>query len=213
MLSKSDNRQAPSGPAEARAEEQRLIERARQGDHDAFARLLETHRRRVFSLIGSLVRRPAEVEDLAQQVFLKVYLALPRFDFRAAFGTWLYRIAVNECYDHLRRQRALKAPERREVQLSEPDELERLASPGKPAAPDPARAAELKELVERLLARLPAEDRLLLTLREVEGFSVAELAELVGLNPNTVKVRLFRARRRLLKVHQRFLGPSAGRRR
>lgn len=205
MLSQADNRQPLPGATEARAEERRLIERARQGDHEAFARLLETHQRRVFSLIAHLLRRPAEVEDLAQQVFLKVYLALPRFDFRAAFGTWLHRIVVNECYDHLRRQRALKAPERSEVQLSEPNALEQLASSGKQGSADPEQLAELRQLVGRLLARLSAQDRLLLTLREVEGFSVAELAELLRLNPSTVKVRLFRARKRLAENYRRFL--------
>ena len=79
----------------AQAEERRLIERAREGDHQAFAALVERYQRRVFSLAGHLARRPEDVEDLAQQVFLKAYLALPRFDFRAGFGTWLYRIAIN----------------------------------------------------------------------------------------------------------------------
>ena len=103
----------------AQAEERRLIERAREGDHQAFAALVERYQRRVFSLAGHLTRRPEDVEDLAQQVFLKVYQALPRFDFRAGFGTWLYRIAINECYDYLRRKRTLKAAEQSEVQVGE----------------------------------------------------------------------------------------------
>lgn len=195
-----------SAPAAARSrglqvEERQLIERAQRGDHDAFAALLQRHQRRVFSLIANLLRRPAEVEDIAQQVFLKVYLALPRFDFRAAFATWLHRIVVNECYDHLRRRHAQKAPEGREVQIAETAGLERVMGAG---ANDLARRIELRQLVEQLFRRLSAEDRLLLTLREVEGFSVKEIAALVKKNENTVKMRLFRARGRLLESYRRF---------
>ena len=110
---------------DAAATERRLIERAQKGDHEAFRVLVERHQRRVFSVIAHLLRRPADVEDIAQQVFLKAYLALPRFDFRAAFSTWLYRIAVNECYDYLRRHRAQKAGGTIEVELDDPRSEER----------------------------------------------------------------------------------------
>lgn len=190
---------------EPKAEERLLIERAQEGDHDAFARLLSRHQRRVFSLIGNLIRQPAEVEDIAQQVFLKMYLALPQFDFRAAFSTWLYRIAVNECYDHLRRQRAQKSPAGKELQVEELADLERLgATVQASASPDPARQAELRQLVEQLFRRLPVDDRLLLTLKELEGFSIEEIARVMEMKENTVKVRLFRARRRLLERHRRL---------
>lgn len=196
------------GTLEAAAEERRLIERAQAGDHDAFTGLLRRHQRRVFSLIGNLLRQPAEVEDVAQQVFLKMYLALPKFDFRAAFSTWLYRIAVNECYDRLRRQRALKSPAGREIPVAELAELERLpAPPGGSEYSDVARQAELRQLVEELFRRLPAEDRLVLTLKELEGFSIQEIARVLELKENTVKVRLFRARRRLLETYRRLYGP------
>lgn len=195
----------------AKAEERLLIERAREGDHDAFAKLLARHQRRVFSLIGNLIRQRAEVEDIAQQVFLKMYLALPQFDFRAAFSTWLYRIVVNECYDYLRRQRAQKSPAGRVVQVEELAELERLAAPGGAESTDPARQAELRQLVEHLFQRLPAEDRLVLTLKELEGFSIEEIGQVLDLKENTVKVRLFRARRRLLEAHRRLFGRRAGR--
>ncbi len=170
------------------------------------------HQRRVFSVIANLLRRPGEVEDLAQQVFLKVYLALPRFDFRAAFSTWLYRITVNECLDHLRRQRALKAPARREVQFEDPADLEQALASATESSADPERRASLRDLVERLFARLPGEDRMLLTLREVEGFSVEEIAATLKLNENTVKVRLFRARQRLLEAYRRMASSEAARR-
>lgn len=203
----------PGSDPDAQKQERWLIERAQQGDHEAFARLLQLHQRRVFSVITNLLRRPGEVEDLAQQVFLKVYLALPRFDFRAAFSTWLYRITVNECLDHLRRQRALKAPARREVQFEDPADLEQVLATATEGSADPERRASLKDLVEKLFARLPAEDRVLLSLREVEGFSVEEIAATLKLNENTVKVRLFRARQRLLEAYRRVTVSDAARRR
>jgi len=202
-----DKRQA--GPAGD--EERPLVERARAGDHQAFAALVERYRRRVFSLVFHLSRRPEDVEDLAQQIFLKVYLALPRFDFRASFGTWLYRIAANECYDFLRRKSTLKAAEDREVQVGEWSEWERWAGASAPA--DAQRRAEARDLAHRLLRRLPEQDRILLLLREVEGFSHAEMARMFGLSENVIKVRLFRARKRLVEAHRRLQAAGAARRR
>jgi len=205
----AQNRGPEAAPESPQAIERRLIERAQKGDHEAFRALVERHQRRVFSVIAHLLRRPADVEDIAQQVFLKAYLALPRFDFRAAFSTWLYRIAVNECYDQMRRQRAQKAAGDSEVQLGDPGELERLAGPAQRSS-SIARAAEARQLVEALLQRLAPEDRLLVTLRELEGFSIEEIATMTKLKANTVKVRLFRARRRLVEIHRRFFERRPG---
>lgn len=193
----------------ADGEERGLITRAQGGDHDAFEQLLRRHQRRVFSLIGHLLRQPAQVEDIAQQVFLKVYLALPRFDFRSAFSTWLYRIVVNECYDQLRRQRAKKSPPMAELTVEELAGLEQLGeSATRTGADDFATRTELRQLLETVFRRLPPEDRLVLTLKELEGFSVEEIAQLMQLQENTVKVRLFRARRRFLAAYERVVRPK-----
>lgn len=189
-----------AGAPDARTAERRLVERARAGDHEAFAELVRGQQRRVFGLIANLLGRPEEVEDLAQQVFLKIYLSLPRFDFRAAFSTWVYRIVVNECLDYLRRRRAKKAPGDRELQVEDWTELERVASS---PAPDIVRRLELRQTVRALLERLSPQDRTLLLLREAEGLSIEEVAAATGLKPNTVKVRLFRARQRLLEWRRR----------
>ncbi|MDA2913710.1 sigma-70 family RNA polymerase sigma factor [Acidobacteriia bacterium AH_259_A11_L15] len=190
---------------EAQAEERDLIVRAQRGDQEAFAALLRLHRRRVFALIGHLVRQPADIEDLAQQVFLKVYRALGRFNFQASFSTWLHRIVINECYDHLRRQRARKSSAGNEVAVEDLAELERLGAAGHSPRPvDAARRVELRQTVEQLFARLPAADRLLLALRELEGLSMEEIARVLGVKENTVKVRLFRARKRLVEIHRRL---------
>jgi RNA polymerase sigma-70 factor (ECF subfamily) len=191
--------------AAGKREDRFLVEQVQQGDQRAFETLLQKHQRRVLSLIGHTIRQPNEVEDLAQQVFLKVYTALPKFDFRAEFSTWLYRITVNECYDHLRRQRALKSYGGNEIQVGELVDLDRLSAKRSRPAENPARQAELKQVVEILFSRLSAEERLLLTLRELEGYSMEEIATVMDLKENTVKVRLFRARKRLLDLHHRLL--------
>lgn len=184
--------------------ERRLVERAQKGDHEAFRALVERHQRRIFAVIAHLMRRPADVEDIAQQVFLKAYLALPRFDFRAAFSTWLYRIAVNECYDYLRRHRSQKAGGAAEIELDEPGDWDRLEVEAGESGASIARRTEARQLVDSLLSRLSEEDQVLVALRELEGFSIHEIAELTKMKENTVKVRLFRARRRLQEIHRRF---------
>lgn len=209
--SEDEGEHAEREPQQPQRPERELIERAQQGDHQAFEILLRRYQRRVLSLIARLVSRPAEVEDVAQQVFLKVYLALPRFDFRAAFSTWLYRVAVNECYDHLRRQRAQKSPGGSEISVGELEELDRLAARPSRPADDPLRRLELRQTVEQLLRRLSPEDRVLLTLKEMEGFSTREIADLLKLKENTVKVRLFRVRKRLLEIHRRLRKREGGR--
>jgi RNA polymerase sigma-70 factor (ECF subfamily) len=139
------------------------------------------------------------VEDIAQQVFTKVYFSIPQFDFRSAFLTWLYKITVNECYDHLRKQRA-----NRMVFVSEMSEDEQRQFSNRPADEIlPDRQAELAQTTALLLRKVPEEERLLLLLREVEGYSIHDLARMFSWNENTVKVKLFRARQRLVKIAKR----------
>jgi RNA polymerase sigma-70 factor (ECF subfamily) len=111
----------------------------------------------------------------------------------------------------MRRQRAQKAGAGSDVAISDSNELERLAGAGGEADPEElARRAELRSLLDRLFRHLPAEDRLLLTLKELEGFSVNEIAAVTTMNPNTIKVRLFRARKRLVEIRRRFFPSREG---
>lgn len=207
MVGADESNQAHVAPGEET--ERTLIQRAQRGDHDAFEALLRRHQRRVLSLIGHVVRQPSEVEDIAQQVFLKIYLALPRFDFRSAFSTWVYRIAVNQCYDHLRRQRSRKARMVVELPVDEWAQREsRGTSATRAAGADLAEQAALRQVMEKLFRRLPPDDQLVLTLKELEGLSVQEIGQVMKLRENTVKVRLFRARRRLAEAYQRVVGPK-----
>ena len=163
------------------------------------------HQQRVFGLVARILHRQDDVEDIAQQVFLKVYLSLNRFDQRAAFSTWLYKIAVNECWDHLRKKKV--RPLLYEADLSEEQvsQLDGIAALGRPTD-GLDEQAETRDTLQRVLDILPEQDRQLLLLKEVEGFSVQELAEILGLNVNTVKVRLFRARGRIMQAQKRRSG-------
>ena len=175
-----------------------LVCRAQGQDKEAYEELVRRHQHRVFAVAGGILRQREDVEDIAQQVFVKAYFSLKRFDQRAAFSTWLYKITVNECWDLLRKKKV--RPLIYESDLSEEQARQFGASEeGGPREPDVSEKLEARQRVERLLESLDERDRTMLILKEVEGFAVEEIAEILGLNANTVKVRLFRARRRIVK--------------
>ena len=178
-------------------DDRELVRRAQREDEEAFEELIRRHQHRVFAVAGGILRRREDVEDIAQQVFVKAYFSLKRFDQRAAFSTWLYKITVNECWDLLRKRKV--RPLVYESDLSEEQARHVITSGEKPnPEPDISEKIEARERVERLLEGLDERDRLMLILKEVEGFSIEEIADVLHLNGNTVKVRLFRARRRVV---------------
>ena len=174
-----------------------LVRRAQADDKEAFEELVRRHQHRVFAVAGGILRRREDVEDIAQQVFVKAYFSLKGFDQRAAFSTWLYKITVNECWDLLRKKKVrplLYESDLSEEQARQFGATEELES----RAPDIGEQLASREHVENLLSALDPRDRMMLILKEVEGFAVEEIAEILDLNANTVKVRLFRARRRIV---------------
>ena len=184
------------------ADERQLVRRAQKGDKVAFETLVQRHQHRVFAVARGILKRQEDVEDIAQQVFIKAYFSLKRFDQRAAFSTWLYKITVNECWDVLRKRKA--RPLVYEADFSE-EQSKQYSAPEREAskAPDTSDRMALREQLEKMLGQLDKRDRAMLVLKEVEGFSVEEIAESMGLNANTVKVRLFRARRRIIEYSRR----------
>jgi RNA polymerase sigma-70 factor (ECF subfamily) len=195
------------GAREKGQEERALVQRAQKGDERAFEQLVRQHQQRVFGLVARILHRQDDVEDIAQQVFLKVYLSLNRFDQRAAFSTWLYKIAVNECWDHLRKKKVRPLLYESDLSEEQVSQLDGIAALGRHVEGLDAQA-ETRDTLQRVLEILPEQDRELLLLKEVEGFSVQELAEILGLNVNTVKVRLFRARGRIIEAQRRRSGAS-----
>lgn len=188
-------------------EERELVRLAQNGTEAAFEELVRRHQHRVFALVGGILRHREDVEDVVQQVFLKAYVSIRKFDLRAAFSTWLYKISVNECWDYLRKKKVRPLVYEADLSEEQVSRLDGIASADRPPA-GPLDKAEAKELVDWMLDKLPDQDRELLVLKEIEGFSVQELAEILDLNVNTVKVRLFRARGRLMDVYRRRMSPG-----
>lgn len=189
-------KQVPGRKA-AGAEDRELVRRAQAQDKEAFEELVRRHQHRVFAVAGGILRRREDAEDIAQQVFVKAYFSLKRFDQRAAFSTWLYKITVNECWDLLRKRKV--RPLVYESDLSEEQARQFGATDERTSEePDISEKLVARERVRNLMAGLDERDRTMLILKEVEGFAVEEIAEILGLNANTVKVRLFRARRRIV---------------
>jgi RNA polymerase sigma-70 factor, ECF subfamily len=198
----------PFQQGEKKVDDRELVRLSQNGTEAAFEELVRRHQQRVFALVAGILHRPDDVEDVAQQVFLKAYLGIKRFDQRAAFSTWLYKIAVNECWDYLRKRKVRPLVYEADLSEEQVSRLDGIVSSARPPERPSARA-EAREILEQMLAALPEQDRQLLVLKEIEGFSVQELAEILNLNVNTVKVRLFRARGRIMDTYRRRLN-SAG---
>src|SRR6267154_350011 len=196
---------APMTPAES---EVLLVRRSQNGEVSAYEDLVRMHQHRVLAVVGGILRGSEDVEDVAQQALAKAYFSIRRFDLRSAFGTWLYKIAVNECWDYLRKKKVRRLVY--EADMSE-EQVRKLDSVPEHSFGDPrprgdaVSRVEQRQLVERLLGELDEKDQLMLVMKEVEGFSVEEIGEVLGLNVNTVKVRLFRARGRLVEVYRKRL--------
>ena len=179
--------------------ESERIARARQGDEAAFAALVEEHQSRVYNLALRMTGNPEDAADLAQEAFVNAWRGLPRFQGESSFATWLYRLTTNVCIDFLRREKRRGALS---MTISlDGDEEERQAE-----VPDhrydPHREAERRELREAIrggLAQMSEEHRQVLVLRELDGFSYAEIAGLLKLEEGTVKSRIARARLALRK--------------
>ena len=185
------------------SEEAALVRRVQARDEMAFREVVERYQSKVFSIIFGILRNHNDAEDIAQQVFSKVYFSIRNFDFRSSLLTWIYKITVNECYDYLRKKRVRKLVYESDFSAEDAQRLESSEPAVDPGQPVDSQLAQ-RDLIMKLLAKLSEGDRNLLLLKEVEGHSVEELAAMTGLNENTIKVKLFRTRQKLVKVAQRL---------
>ena len=173
-------------------------------DEAAFEQLFERHRRQVARIAGRFFSQREQIEEIIQDSFTKAYFALKTYHgtHEASFRAWLTQITINTCYDHLRRAR--RRPEYTGEDFND-DEAHEFAGQLRAAASDVESALVSRDLAVKLLARLSADDRLVLTLLDVEGFSVAEIAKMTSWSISKVKVRAHRARAHLRRVMKRFL--------
>lgn len=184
--------------------DQQLVERAQKGDTRAFDLLVLKYQGRVANLVSRYVSNSAEVEDVTQEAFIKAYRALPKFRGDSAFYTWLYRIAANAAKNYL------VALGRRPSSDQVIDEGEHFDLPGKlkdHESPDAVlMGMELEQAVSSAIDTLPDELRAALTLREFEGLSYEEIAEILGCPIGTVRSRIFRAREAIDQRVEKQLG-------
>lgn len=169
-----------------------LVRLAKDGSVDAFESLVARYQSKVFSMAMSFIRNREAADDAAQEIFLKAYLALPKFHMKSEFGTWLYRIAVNHIKDVLR-----KRGRAREVSLEDVKELSVAAENTMEKAEAERNAEERKKLVHEFVQNLPEKYRTVVTLRDIQGMPYEQIAEVLHLSLGTVDSRLHRARRML----------------
>lgn len=193
-------------PSSHEATDDALVASALRGDEEAFAVLFERYRRHVARIAGRFFSQVEQIEEISQDSFTKAYFALNTYHgtHAASFKAWLSQIAINSCYDQLRRTQRQPPLAFIDVTDSEGHDLGvQLRAAG--AAADIEGAAISRDLAVKLLSRLSAEDRLVLTLLDVEGFSVAEISDITGWSGSKVKVRAHRARAHLRRILQKFI--------
>ncbi|KAG0162925.1 hypothetical protein DFQ30_001010 [Apophysomyces sp. BC1015] len=199
-------------PVSEKEIDQALVERIQKGDKAAFELLVAKYHRKIIRLISRLVRDPAEVEDVAQDAFIKAYRALPQFRGESAFYTWLYRIAVNTAKNYLATQ-GRRAPTSTEADaeeaetFSDADQLKDINTPESVLM-----SKQIAQTVNAAMVLLPEELRTAITLREIEGLSYEEIAEMMGCPIGTVRSRIFRAREAIATKLRPLLDTPEGKR-
>lgn len=176
--------------------DEELLRHTRQGDTEAFGLIVERYQRRVFAVAYGLVHDVEQARDLVQEGFIRAYQAIDRFRGTSGFYTWIYRIVVNLCIDYIRK-RAVE----RDAFSEDPDPI------GQPPSTPEAIASrrELQMVVRRAIQKLPEDQRAVIVLREMEGLSYKEIAQVVDSSVGTVMSRLFYARKRLRDILKPYL--------
>jgi RNA polymerase sigma-70 factor (ECF subfamily) len=186
-------------------EERQLVRLAQEGRPAAFEELVTKYQSKVFSMALSFTRNREAADDLAQEVFLKAYLALPRFHGKSEFGTWLYRISINHIKDYLRkkgRAKEVSLDDVQEIAFSNKEQTERT---------EQERETEARRtLVQRFVQGLPEKYRVIVTLRDIQGLAYEQISQTLHLSPGTVDSRLHRARKMLRKKLAPYLLREGG---
>jgi RNA polymerase sigma-70 factor (ECF subfamily) len=166
-----------------------LAARCRAGDADAFEELYRQHARRLYSLVVRMIGSAQDAEDLLQEVFLQAYRKLPGFRGESTLGTWLYRLTMNHCLDHLRGRQAKMSRATDSIEDDNADE---------PAAPDPVVPSAISRMdLERAIEALPPGSKAAFLLHDVEGFEHQEIAAILGISEGTSKSQVHKARLKL----------------
>lgn len=191
-----------------RAIDQQLVERVQRGDKRAYELLVAKYQRKIHRLLSRLVRDAAEIEDITQEAFIKAYRALPQFRGESAFYTWLYRIAINTAKNHLVAQ-GRRVPTTTENNAEEAETFDAAEPLRDISTPESLlMSKQVAQTVNSAMLELPEELRTAITLREMEGLSYDEIAELMNCPIGTVRSRIFRAREAIAERLRPLLGTS-----
>jgi RNA polymerase sigma-70 factor (ECF subfamily) len=174
--------------------ETELVRLLQAGDETTFRDFIDRYGPRIYRLAYGILRNPNDAEDIAQEVFAKVYFSINTFQLRSSLYSWVSRIAINECYTYLRKKRPIYESDWPDGTLSTITQNIADREPGADLA------VIQRDFISKLLAEVTEEERVLLVWKEVEGLSVEEISEMTGLKDNTIKVKLFRARQRLARA-------------
>jgi RNA polymerase sigma-70 factor, ECF subfamily len=194
-------------------EDHDLIARCKTGDERAFEDLVHKYQQTVLNLVFHHLGHHADLEDVAQKIFIKVYLALGRFDNKRSFFPWLYRIIRNQCYDELRQLRRSKVRTFTDLSLEEVDTIERLIGQGDVAPRSEDERKELHDLLYSLLDQLPEKQRTAVILRDLEEIPYGQMAEALGWTEQAARLKVFRGRARLKELMEKALRRKAAARR
>lgn len=186
--------------------DQILVERVQRGDKKAFELLVSKYQRKLMRLVSRLIHDQAEAEDVVQEAFIKAYRALPQFRGESAFYTWLYRIGVNTAKNHLVTQ-GRRTPTSTEADVEEAEVFNDAEGLRDINTPESVLASkQIAETVNAAMLTLPEELRNAITLREIEGLSYDEIAEVMVCPIGTVRSRIFRAREAIAEKLRPLLG-------
>lgn len=183
-----------------RENDRSLLERAKKGDIGAFEQLVEGYQKKVFNITLRMMGNPDDASELTQEVFIRVYRSLRNFKEESQFSTWIYKIATNICLDELRKQKKRKVFSIDEEIKADDGETKRQIADDKPSPETVAEKNEVKKVVKDAIKSLPDEYRLVIVLRDIQGFSYDEIAKIVKCPEGTVKSRINRARKALKDI-------------
>ena len=184
-------------PVTAEAE---LLRRLREGDETAFRELIDRYGTRIYRVAYGILRNRDDADDIAQEVFTKVYFSIKSFEARSSLYSWISRIAINECYGYLRKKRPTYESDSADGSFS--TRTQNIAD----RQPRVDLTVMQRDFINHLLKRLSEDERLLLIWKEVEGLSLAELSEMTGVCESTIKVKLFRVRQKLGRAATQLRG-------
>ena len=200
------------GQMSDREVDQQLVERAQRGEKKAFELLVVKYQRKLERLLSRVIRDASEIEDVAQEAFIKAYRALPNFRGDSAFYTWLYRIGINTAKNYLISQ-GRRAPTSTEFDSEEAESFEEATGLRDINTPEAQlMTKQIAQTVNQTIDSLPEELRTAITLREIDGLSYEEIAQIMDCPIGTVRSRIFRAREAVAEKLRPQLGTSKDRR-